>query len=78
MARTSGAEESQFGEPQPRRLIITIYGLYGRDEHNWLSVASLVRLMSDLGVDGQSVRSSVSSLVGLDRFKQVAILIVLR
>jgi phenylacetic acid degradation operon negative regulatory protein len=71
VARTSGTEESQFGEPQPRRLIITIYGLYGRDEHNWLSVASLVRLMSDLGVDGQSVRSSVSRLKRRDMLRSL-------
>lgn len=44
------------------QLIITIYGLYARSEHNWLSVASVVRLMADLGVDGQAVRSSISRL----------------
>jgi phenylacetic acid degradation operon negative regulatory protein len=44
------------------QLIITIFGLYARAEHNWLSVASVVRLMADLGVDGQAVRSSVSRL----------------
>jgi phenylacetic acid degradation operon negative regulatory protein len=41
---------------------MTIYGLYARDEHNWLSIASLVRLMGDLGVESQAVRSSVSRL----------------
>lgn len=46
----------------PRQLITTLYGLYARDEHNWLSVASLVRLMADLGVDAAAVRSSVSRL----------------
>jgi phenylacetic acid degradation operon negative regulatory protein len=44
------------------QLIITIFGLYARAEHNWLSVASVVRLMADLGVDGQAVRSSISRL----------------
>ncbi|WP_181805441.1 PaaX family transcriptional regulator [Streptomyces shenzhenensis] len=43
-------------------LIITIFGLYARGEHNWLSVASVVRLMADLGVEGQAVRSSISRL----------------
>ncbi len=47
---------------QPRQLIVTVYGLYAREERNWLSVAALVRLMADLGVDGQAVRSSVSRL----------------
>jgi phenylacetic acid degradation operon negative regulatory protein len=49
-------------ERQPRQLIVTIYGLYARQEHNWLSVAALVRLMADLGIDGQAVRSSVYRL----------------
>ncbi len=47
---------------QPRQLIVTIYGLYARQEHNWLSVAALVRLMADLGIDSQPVRSSVYRL----------------
>jgi phenylacetic acid degradation operon negative regulatory protein len=47
---------------QPRQLIVTVYGLYARQEHNWLSVAALVRLMADLGIDSQAVRSSVSRL----------------
>jgi phenylacetic acid degradation operon negative regulatory protein len=53
---------SQPSGPRPRQLIITIYALYARDEQNWLSIASLVRLMGDLGVEGQAVRSSVSRL----------------
>jgi phenylacetic acid degradation operon negative regulatory protein len=44
------------------QLIITIFGLYARAEHNWLSVASVVRLMADLGVESQAVRSSISRL----------------
>jgi phenylacetic acid degradation operon negative regulatory protein len=47
---------------QPRQLIVTLYGLYAREEHNWLSVAALVRLMADLGIDSQAVRSSVYRL----------------
>jgi phenylacetic acid degradation operon negative regulatory protein len=43
-------------------LILTIFGLYARAERNWLSVASVVRLMADLGVDGQAARSSISRL----------------
>lgn len=46
----------------PRQLITTLYGLYARDEHNWLSVAALVRLMAELDVDAAAVRSSVSRL----------------
>jgi phenylacetic acid degradation operon negative regulatory protein len=54
--------DGQRGGPRPRQLIITIYGLYARDEPNWLSIASLVRLMADLGVESQAVRSSVAGL----------------
>ena len=50
------------GPARPRRLIMTLYGCYGRAEDNWLSVAALIRLMGDLGVDSQAVRSSVSRL----------------
>jgi phenylacetic acid degradation operon negative regulatory protein len=48
--------------PRPRQLIITIYGLCARGEQNWLSIAALVRLMGNLGVEAQAVRSSVSRL----------------
>ena len=52
--------------PQPRALIVTIYGLYARDyagqAGGWLSVASLIRLMGGLGADQAAVRSSISRL----------------
>jgi phenylacetic acid degradation operon negative regulatory protein len=51
-----------MAELAPRRLILTLYGLYARDEHNWMSVGSVVRLMGDLGVDSAGVRSSISRL----------------
>ena len=54
-----------IGDPwlvQPRALIVTIYGLYARDTDGWFSVASLIRLLSELGVDENAVRSSVSRL----------------
>ncbi|MFJ3704035.1 MULTISPECIES: PaaX family transcriptional regulator C-terminal domain-containing protein [Streptomyces] len=43
-------------------LITTLFGLYARGEANWLSVASLVRVMSDLGVEAPAVRSAVSRM----------------
>lgn len=46
---------------RPRQLIVTVYGLYGQDG-GWLSVAALVELLGDLGVDEPAVRSSVSRL----------------
>jgi phenylacetic acid degradation operon negative regulatory protein len=61
---TAAAETDDVGrrELQPRELIVTLFGLYARAERNWLSVASVVDLMADLGVDGPAVRSSVSRL----------------
>ena len=55
----SVAEEA-LGEPQPRQLIVSVYGLYARDADGWLPVAGLVRLLAELGVGPQAVRSSIS------------------
>ncbi|WP_248580657.1 PaaX family transcriptional regulator C-terminal domain-containing protein [Nocardioides sp. InS609-2] len=49
-------------ETLPRQLILSLYGLYAREDGDWLSVASLVALMGDLDVDSAAVRSSVSRL----------------
>lgn len=46
----------------PRQLILSLYGLYARNEDDWLSVAALVALLADLGIDSASVRSAVSRL----------------
>ncbi|MGV0737569.1 PaaX family transcriptional regulator C-terminal domain-containing protein [Mycobacterium syngnathidarum] len=43
-------------------LIITIFALYARAEGNWTSVASIIALMADLGVDSPAVRSAISRL----------------
>jgi phenylacetic acid degradation operon negative regulatory protein len=47
---------------QPRSLIVTTYGLYAREAGGALAVASLIRLMAELGVDEPAVRSSISRL----------------
>jgi phenylacetic acid degradation operon negative regulatory protein len=52
----------QAGALQPRQLIVTLYGLYAREHGSWLSVAAVVRLMADLGVEEPAVRSSISRL----------------
>jgi phenylacetic acid degradation operon negative regulatory protein len=49
-------------QARPRSLIVTIFGAYARDSDGWLSVASLVRLLSAVGVEEPAVRSSVSRL----------------
>jgi phenylacetic acid degradation operon negative regulatory protein len=41
---------------------VTIYGLYARDADGWISIASLIRLMAELGADEPAVRSSISRL----------------
>jgi phenylacetic acid degradation operon negative regulatory protein len=68
---TLTAAETGLGNVRPGELIVTIYGLYARAEHNWLSVASLVRLMAELGVDGPAVRSSVSRLKRRDTLRSL-------
>jgi phenylacetic acid degradation operon negative regulatory protein len=45
-----------------RHLIVTVYGLYARRDGGWLSVATLIRLLADLGVDEPAVRSAISRL----------------
>ncbi|MFJ6084992.1 PaaX family transcriptional regulator C-terminal domain-containing protein [Streptomyces sp. NPDC092369] len=55
--QSAGGRDTRLGP-----LITTIFGLYARGEHNWLSVASVVRLMADLGFEGPAVRSAVSRL----------------
>jgi phenylacetic acid degradation operon negative regulatory protein len=58
----TGPPESPAGALQPRQLIVTLYGLYARERGGWLSIASVVRLMADLGVEEPAVRSSISRL----------------
>src|SRR5579875_2244456 len=59
---TALAEELAARGHQPRALIVTLYGLYGRQAGGWLSVSSIIRLMAELGVDEPAVRSSISRL----------------
>lgn len=56
----AGSQQSPSSRLGP--LILTLFGLYARSEDNWLSVAALIRLMSDLGLDDRAVRSAVSRL----------------
>ena len=65
---TDGAEASEPGadatarSARLRHLIITVYGLYARHDGGWLSVATLIRLLADLGIDEPAVRSAISRL----------------
>lgn len=60
-----------LGEPQPRQLIVTVYGLYARAEHDWLPIAGVIDLLQDLGVGAQAVRSSISRLKRRDTLRSV-------
>jgi phenylacetic acid degradation operon negative regulatory protein len=60
-----------LGEPQPRQLIVTVYGLYARAEHDWLPIGAVVDLLQDLGVGAQAVRSSISRLKRRDTLRSL-------
>lgn len=47
---------------QPRALIVTLYGLYAREAGGWLSVRALIKLLAEVDVDAQAVRSAISRL----------------
>jgi len=59
---TSGSTGNDGLAAQPRALIVTIYGLYAREAGGWLSIAGLIKLMAELGVDESAVRSAISRL----------------
>jgi len=48
--------------PQPRALIVSLYGMYARAFGGWMSVASIIELMAELGGDEMAARSSISRL----------------
>ena len=48
--------------PRHQHLIVTVYGLYARNQDGTFAVAELIRLLGDLGVESAGVRSSVSRL----------------
>jgi phenylacetic acid degradation operon negative regulatory protein len=64
VAETSepGGDDTLARAAGPRHLIVTVYGLYARSDGGWLSVAALIRLLSDLRVDEPAVRSAISRL----------------
>lgn len=48
--------------PRSQQLLLTIFGLYAREEGDSLPVAAIVRMLGELGIDQAGVRSSVSRL----------------
>ncbi len=57
---------------RPQSLIITIFGAYSRGIGGWLSVATLLPLMAEVGVEDAAVRSALS------RFKRRGVLLAQR
>jgi phenylacetic acid degradation operon negative regulatory protein len=55
-------DEGSARGQKPRALIVTVYGLYAREVGGWLSVAAIIRLLAELGVEEPAVRSSISRL----------------
>lgn len=69
MASVSGeANDPTARSARPQSLIITVYGAYSRPIGGWFSVASLLTLLGEVGIDDPSVRSALS------RFKRRGIL----
>jgi phenylacetic acid degradation operon negative regulatory protein len=58
---------------QPRQLIVTVFGLYARQERDWLPIAAVVRLLAGLGIDSPAVRSSISRLKRRDVLRSQSI-----
>lgn len=59
---STGAPASDLVHPRHQQLIMTIYGLYAREEGGALPVAALIRMLGDLGIEEAGVRSSVSRM----------------
>lgn len=58
----AGREPGGHEQPAHHRYIVTVFGLYGRPAGKVIPVAALVRLLSELGYEPASVRSSISRL----------------
>lgn len=58
----AGRELGGHAQPAHHRYIVTVFGLYGRPAGRVIPVSVLVRLLSELGYEPPSVRSSISRL----------------
>ncbi|WP_406396595.1 PaaX family transcriptional regulator [Streptomyces sp. NBC_00882] len=62
MTTSSLLDDDPAQAAPPRSLIVTVYGLYAREVGGWIGVSTLIRLLAELGVDAQAVRSSIHRL----------------
>lgn len=58
----AGREPGGHEQPAHHRYVVTIFGLFGRPAGKIIPVAALVHLLSELGHEPASVRSSISRL----------------
>jgi phenylacetic acid degradation operon negative regulatory protein len=58
----AGREPGGHEQPAHHRYVVTVFGLYGRPAGKVIPVAALVRLLSELGYEPASVRTSISRL----------------
>ncbi len=58
----AGREAGGHGQQAHHRFVVTVFGLYGRPCGRFLPVSGVVRLLTELGYEGASVRSSISRL----------------
>lgn len=66
------ARPSIAGAFPPRALLLSVLGAYMRSLGGWMPVGGLIRLMGELGVEEQAVRSAIS------RFKRRGLLVAQR
>ncbi|WP_261623790.1 PaaX family transcriptional regulator [Nesterenkonia marinintestina] len=48
--------------PPYRELVLTAFGLFGRNGQEWIPVGTLVRLLEDCGADAPGVRATISRM----------------
>jgi phenylacetic acid degradation operon negative regulatory protein len=71
------ARSSIAGTFPPRALLLSVLGAYMRRLGGWLPVGGMIRLMGELGVEDQAVRSAISrfkrrGLLGPERHGRIA------
>ena len=59
---TVSVRRSSGAPIQPRSAIITLFGAFVVPQHNWIAIADIVDLLTELGLDGRSVRTAVARL----------------
>ena len=48
--------------PAYRELVLTMFGLFGREGHEWIPISTLIRLLEDAGADPSGIRATISRM----------------